>query len=214
MRCPPRPSDTSILASPADTSILASPATRRSRLVRAGLRFSARAPERIEWKDAARSRVWAHRGHCLSAVRQNGKALRHADEALKGDSLVAYEAIRNHSAAFHFAPARIKGDRDFALELVWRDGLALQHLAPRWQDDDEIVTEAVLQNGWAFRFASARLRADRELVAIAVEAHGRNLVYVSDEQLRRDRDLLLRCVSRNGLSAATGGRPIRRAYTG
>ena len=36
-----------------------------------------------------------------------------------------------------------------------------------------------------------------ELVAVAVEAHGRNLCYVSDERLRSDRELMLHCVSRN-----------------
>ena len=57
--------------------------------------------------------------------------------------------------------------------------------------------DAVRANGWAFRFASAARRADRELVAVAVEAHGRNLCYVSDERLRSDRELMLHCVSRN-----------------
>ena len=140
----------------------------------------------------------AHRGLVVAAVHNDGMALRHAHEKLKGDSLVAYQAVRTSSgSALPFAPARVHLDRALALELVQQDGLALQHLAARWQDDYEIAMAAVTQNGFAFRFSSVALRANRELVATAVESHGRNLCYVSDQQLRSDHDLLLRCISKN-----------------
>ena len=140
----------------------------------------------------------AHRGLVVAAVHNDGMALRHAHEKLRYDPLVAYQAVRTSSgSALPFAPTRCHLDRALAMELVQQDGLALQHLAPRWQDDYEIAMAAVTQNGFAFRFASVALRANRELVAMAVESYGRNLCYVSDQQLRSDHDLLLRCISKN-----------------
>jgi hypothetical protein len=187
-----------------DTSILATPKSHRCRAVRTALRRARRAPEPLEPGEgyvpgSARTKTQA-RVLALEAVRHDGRALRCVDASLRADRFVSHEAVRNHRAALNFAP-QLKRDRQLILDLVQRDGLALQHVGPRWQNDREIVLEAVRQNGWAFRFASAARRADRSIVPVAVEAHGRNLIYVSDESLLSDRELMLHCVSRNGMCA-------------
>ena len=138
----------------------------------------------------------SHRGLVLAAVRSDGLAFRHVPDSLKTDVLVSYQAIRTNPLALHTAGERLNFDRSLALDLVEDDGLAFQHLH-HFQDDFHVALAAVKQNGWAFRYASSRLRADRELVVAAVEAHGRNLCYVSDQSLRSDQDLLLRCIERN-----------------
>ena len=138
-----------------------------------------------------------HRGLLLKAMRNRGTALRHVQGRLRNDRLVVYCALRNDASAMHHAPEHVRQDRWLALEMAHRDGLSLQHLAPMWQDDFGIVQTAVSQNAWAFRFASTSLRANKDLIVIAVEGHARNLLYVSDQSLRSDRELILRCVERN-----------------
>lgn len=148
---------------------------------------------RLKW---ASNELKRHRGIVVAAVRNEGLALRHAHPDLREDPLISFEAVKSNPIAMEFAPPRLAADHKLALHMVQKDGLALQHLH-LMQNDVEVVTTAIRQNGWAFRFASPALRADPDIVALAVEAHGRNLCYVSDERLRSDRELLLRIIARN-----------------
>jgi hypothetical protein len=162
--------------------------------------------KKLQW---ASRKLKEHRGLVTTAVRNYGAALRHAHPDVVQDPMVAFEAAKSSPIAMEYAPARVAADRRLAMLMVKKDGLALQHLH-LMQNDVPIVTAAIRQNAWAFRFASAACRADPDVVALAVEAHGRNLCYVSDQCLRSDRELLLRCIARNAWALQWASDEVRQ----
>lgn len=162
--------------------------------------------QKLQW---ASGKLKNLRGLVVTAVRSDGAALRHAHPDLARDPVVVFEAAKSSKIAMEYAPPRVAADRRLAKLMVEKDGLALQHLH-LMQNDVQIVTAAIRQNGWAFRFASAACRADPDVVALAVEAHGRNLCYVSDQSMRSDQELLLRCITRNAWALQWATEEVRQ----
>jgi hypothetical protein len=61
-----------------------------------------------------------NREYVLNNVKQNGKLLEFASEALKDDYEIASEAVKNNAEALEFVSDRLKGDRDIVYDSVSR----------------------------------------------------------------------------------------------
>eukprot|EP00971_Amphidinium_carterae_P244187 4848510-Amphidinium_carterae.1 len=95
----------------------------------------------------ARVRSRTRRVRVLRAVEQNGRALLHAAEELKGDREIVLKAVEQNGWALQFAAEELKGDRAIVLAAVEQNALTLQLAAEELQGDREIVLKAVEQNG-------------------------------------------------------------------
>ena len=170
----------------------------------------------------------------LDAVKQNGAALRHASQELKGDREVVLEAVKQNGAALRYASEELKRDREVVLEAVKLNGEALQHASQELKRDREVVLEAVKQNGEALRHASEELKRDREVVLEAVKQNSHALRHAShdlkgdrgvvmeavkqdgntlghaSEELKRDREVVLEAVKQNGSALRHASQELKR----
>ncbi len=120
-----------------------------------------------------------------AAVRQNGRALRHAPPALRADLRLLCLALRQIRSTeggavpdflgfslLRDVPAGLKADAAYMTGLSRACGWALRHAAPRLRDDNGVVLAAVGTDGLAIKHASARLRATVVVVVAAVVSAG------------------------------------------
>jgi hypothetical protein len=85
-----------------------------------------------------------HRNLVLTAVKRNGKALRHASADLKADQDVVLAAVRNDAHALRYASAKLQADQDFAMKAVACNSQALLYLSERLRGDPGV--RMALQN--------------------------------------------------------------------
>ena len=88
----------------------------------------------------------ARQDEVLTAVSQDGGALRHAAAELQSDT----EVVRQNGAALRHAPG-LKADAEIVLAAVEQDGTSLMFAGPGLRADPEVVLAAVGQNGGAAR---------------------------------------------------------------
>ena len=62
---------------------------------------------------------------------QDGEALEHASEDLKGDRELVMQAIAQNGHALVFASDRLKGDREIVMQALAQNGWALRHALRR-----------------------------------------------------------------------------------
>jgi hypothetical protein len=148
----------------------------------------------------------------LLAVRQNGNALRYA-ENFHADKQVVMEACANtpaalvcvhknlhadadiqalmlkHGYALRFAPSHLRRKSAFVVDQVRKQGLALEFAGIGCRNDKSIVLEAVSQDGYALQYASAQLRADLDVVKAACDNNAYAVRYASSA-LCHDKDLM------------------------
>ena len=63
----------------------------------------------------------------MAAVKQNGKALNKTSNGIRGDKEIVLEAVRKNGEAFEFSSLQLRGDCDFVLEAAAHKKYSLQH---------------------------------------------------------------------------------------
>ena len=63
----------------------------------------------------------------MTAVKQNGLALDHVPNDIRGDKEIVLEAVRENGEAFEFASLQLRGDCDVVLEAAEHKRSSLQH---------------------------------------------------------------------------------------
>ena len=112
----------------------------------------------------------------LAAVSNDGYALMHATEELRGDREIVLAAVSQDGRALQFATEELKGDREIALAAVSEHGPALHFATEELKGDREIVLAAVSQDGYALYYATNGLKADEEMMRHALEQSPDHLV--------------------------------------
>ena len=79
-----------------------------------------------------------NRNFMLNVVKQEGMALEHASDDLKGDKDLVREAVQQNWSALQHASADLKGDKDIVMEAVKQNGNALEHASADLQGDEEL----------------------------------------------------------------------------
>ena len=79
--------------------------------------------------------VHSMKSEVLAAVRQDGRALRHASETLKNDREIVLAAVTQNVDAFEYASETLKNDREIVLAAVTQDGRALLHASETLKND-------------------------------------------------------------------------------
>ena len=133
----------------------------------------------------------------LAAVREDGRAIQYASEALRADREVVLAAVQQNDIAFAYASKDLREDRETVLAAVREKGDALFAASDDLHADREVVLAAVRQNGWALQFADDNLRADREIVLAAVKQSGSSLQFARGD-LCADREVVLAAVQQHG----------------
>ena len=62
----------------------------------------------------------------MVAVKQNGKALHHVSNDIRGDKEIVLEAVRENGEAFELASLKIRGDYDVVLEAAEHNSASLK----------------------------------------------------------------------------------------
>ena len=116
----------------------------------------------------------------LTAVKQNGLALKSSDE-LRSDREFMLAAVKENNLTLKFASIELLSDREFMLaaekEVVW----AAKYASPKLRSDREFMLAAAKQNFRALEYSSNELRSDREFMLAAVKQNVSSLEYASDE---------------------------------
>ena len=79
-------------------------------------------------------------------VAQDGLALEHASEELKGDEGVVLAAVKQNGLALEHASDNAKESRNVVLSAVKQNGLALKYASGKLKGDEEVVRAAMGQN--------------------------------------------------------------------
>ena len=99
----------------------------------------------------------------LDAVKKDGRALKNFP-AQKNNPTIVKLAVAQNGQALKHASNELKGDRTIVLAAVSQRGQAwraLSYASPEMKRDREVVTAAVQQNGSALQFADPVLKGDR-----------------------------------------------------
>lgn len=126
--------------------------------VRAALKINGNALQYVDAENQTREMV-------LQAVRQNGRALAHADIMI--DLEIALAAVFETGMALSYTPAVCR-TREVCLLAVQSYGLAIAHVPQALLQDEAICRAAVLNNGDAFRYVPNTYRT-AELFIIAAK---------------------------------------------
>lgn len=111
----------------------------------------------------------------------------------------AITAVSNNGLALRRVSTSLQNDREVVRLAVAQNGLALEYASDRLKEDKEVVTTAVAQNGQALVFASYSLKRDKDLSLAVVARNARVLRRVS-RMLRKDKDVAQ--TLRNGTKTA------------
>ncbi|ECG0678883.1 DUF4116 domain-containing protein [Salmonella enterica subsp. salamae] len=133
----------------------------------------------------------------MAAVKTSGMALRFADEKFKVDKGGVLAAVHQSGESLEFASKSLKKDRSIILTAVKTSGMSLRFADEKFKDDKGIVLSAVHQSGEALKFASKRLKNDKDVLLTAVQNSGQALTYVP-KKFRDDKQLILIAVQKNG----------------
>lgn len=124
----------------------------------------------------------------LEAVGEDGKALRFANETLRGDQGIVAVAVAADAGALEFASEALQDDRELVRTALAKDGCALAFASEDLRSDSELVLQAVRQSKSAVIHAAYELFCDRAFVLAVVKLHGRALEHACDV-LRRDPEI-------------------------
>ena len=113
----------------------------------------------------------------LTAVQQDIRTLRYANDTLRNDKQFVRPLLRENGRALADVGADLRADCEMVLAAVQQTGAALDDASDELRADREVVLAAVQQDGMALQYASADLRADREVVLSAVKQDGMALQY-------------------------------------
>ena len=133
----------------------------------------------------------------MTAVAENGNALRFAAEELRRDHEVVMTATAQNGNALQYATEELRGDREVVMTAMAKNGYALRFAAEELRRDHEVVMTAMAQNGNALEYATEELRGDREVVMTAVAKNG-SALYDAAEELRGDREVVMTAMAENG----------------
>eukprot|EP00931_Biecheleriopsis_adriatica_P085905 TRINITY_DN60675_c0_g1_i1.p1 TRINITY_DN60675_c0_g1~~TRINITY_DN60675_c0_g1_i1.p1 ORF type:complete len:422 (+),score=70.73 TRINITY_DN60675_c0_g1_i1:104-1369(+) len=141
----------------------------------------------------------------LSAVRQDGLALRNASDALRDEDNIVLEAVSQTGRALKYASSRLRADRDFVLKAVRHNSGAIKYASRALRYSLEFSMAAVQQESHVcmggspdeFDAQSAVTKSERELLLTAVRRNGLALRTAS-RTLRSDEEIVLEAVSQNG----------------
>ena len=122
----------------------------------------------------------ADRTVVLAAVNQEGIALQYISEGLRADRDIAMDAVRESGNALVYVSAELKADRSIAMAAVKQSGWALEHV-PAEVAEFKVVMLAVTQTGFALQFASGEMKNNFDVVAAAVAQNRHALRYASAE---------------------------------
>jgi NAD kinase len=125
----------------------------------------------------------------MAAVTKNWRVLLHGDEydAFKGDKDVMMAAIKQDGWALKLADEALRGDKEVVMAAVTQedDGEMLEFASDRLKDDKEVVKAAVKYNGFALEFASDRLKNEKDIVMAAKEQNRGALEFASERWQNR-----------------------------
>jgi tetratricopeptide (TPR) repeat protein len=133
----------------------------------------------------------------VAAVKENGRALKYASEALKSDRDVVLSAFKVNEGALEYASETLKNDKEFVLGAIKVNDVALEYASEALKNDKDFVLAAIKESVAAFLHASKNLKNDKEVVLSAVKKSGYVLEYASDA-LKNDREVVLAAVKQTG----------------
>ena len=137
----------------------------------------------------------------MAAVKENGKALRHASEELQADKKIIMQALKKDGRALLFASKSLKADKEVVMEAVKQDGHSLDYASKKLRSDKEVVMEAVKQQGRSFEYASKELQADKDVVIATIKSGYPDVLRYHSEitkKLRADKEVMMAAVKKNG----------------
>ena len=79
----------------------------------------------------------------MTAVAQEGWALQHAAEQLRGDHEVVMTAVAQNGHALQSATEELRGNREVVMTAAGQNGYAVQHAADELRGDKEIMEVAL-----------------------------------------------------------------------
>ena len=123
---------------------------------------------------------WNNKHAVLTAVSNNGAALKYTVLELQADREVVLVAVSNYGYALEYASSELRADRVVVLATVSNKGHALEYASPELRADREVVLAALSNFGRALQ-CSPELQADREVVLTAVNNDIKALKYASPE---------------------------------
>lgn len=151
----------------------------------------------------AAMRLRADRDVAFAAVRSRGMALQYVSNDLKLDPDLVLEAVRNDGRALKYADESLRKNERVVMQAVQSDASALEYAAAL-AADTRVVMQLVVSPRLAtipaftsFQHASALLRRDRQLVLKIVSWNGLALQY-AHHSLHGDREVVLAAVRNNG----------------
>ena len=100
-------------------------------------------------------KIITDKNEALSAVRQDGRALKFASDELRNDREVVLRAVvkNKYKWALQYASEELRNDREFFLDAVKRSPYALEYASEELRNDREFFLEAVRQTGDALEYA-------------------------------------------------------------
>jgi len=137
----------------------------------------------------------------MAAVKENGKALRHASEELQADKKIIMQALKKDGRALLFASKSLKADKEVVMEAVKQDGHSFEYASKELRSDKEVVMEAVKQQGRSFEYASKELQADKDVVIATIKSGYPDVLRYHSEitkKLRADKEVMMAAVKKNG----------------
>eukprot|EP00615_Pteridomonas_danica_P011905 CAMPEP_0114365432 /NCGR_PEP_ID=MMETSP0101-20121206/28409_1 /TAXON_ID=38822 ORGANISM="Pteridomonas danica, Strain PT" /NCGR_SAMPLE_ID=MMETSP0101 /ASSEMBLY_ACC=CAM_ASM_000211 /LENGTH=1089 /DNA_ID=CAMNT_0001513765 /DNA_START=106 /DNA_END=3371 /DNA_ORIENTATION=+ len=168
----------------------------------------------------------------LTAISQDGLALRDASDELRNDFHVVLPAVIKNGLALKYVSDELRNDSNVVTAAVSNNIMALEYvsdnvvidavsilkrLALRYRNEglcnnnDKIVCKAVQHNGMILQYASNWLRNDYNVVLAAVTNNGLALQYASYE-LRNDYNIVLAAVTNHGLALKYASDELRNDY--
>lgn len=81
-------------------------------------------------------------------------------ERLKCNRKLFLEVVKNNGLALRYANQGLREDKELVLEAVRENGLALKYASWRWQNNPDVVFEAISENPKAYQFASYEIKND------------------------------------------------------
>jgi len=138
----------------------------------------------------------------LAAVATDGwtSALQYASDAVRADRDIVLAALATHGDALQYASDALRADRDIVLAAVAKDGDALQYASDALRADREIVLAVVAEGGDALKYASDALRADREIIMAAIQRNAPGALKYAADELQRDFDIVAAAVEKDGFA--------------
>lgn len=137
----------------------------------------------------------------LTAVKKDGRILRHADPSFKIDREIVLAAVKQNGNALEYANVNVEDNKNTnpSVDLSEEAGKPTTeaYTDPSLTKDREIVLAAVKQSRFALRYADSSLKKDIEIVLTAVKKDGRALEY-ADPSLKKNGKIVLTAVKQDG----------------